>query len=149
MNMKKGAAEIIVALIIAILMMLTAIGQQNVPKNNLFDSGFCNQASDCDTQVLNKSSCSGSFSCEQNKCVWSCSSGFKTVECLEDSNCVVTGCSSQLCAPSQEKSGLITTCEYKEEYSCLKKTSCGCVSGTCQWKDNLEYRSCINNISNK
>lgn len=68
------------------------------------------------------------------------------VECDSDSDCAAAGCSSQLCAPKEKASDIITTCEYKEEYSCLKLTSCGCVDNKCQWLENEGYNECLEEV---
>ncbi|MEK6837641.1 MAG: eight-cysteine-cluster domain-containing protein [Nanoarchaeota archaeon] len=70
-------------------------------------------------------------------------------ECGSDSDCGIGGCSGQVCATAEKASGLITTCEYREEYSCLKLTSCGCVQGRCAWKENAEYKACVEKIKAK
>jgi|SRR3989338_4648575 len=67
-------------------------------------------------------------------------------ECFKDSDCAPAGCSGQICAPSGKASEIITTCEYKEEYSCLKLTSCGCVDYECQWLENAEYSGCLEEV---
>lgn len=64
------------------------------------------------------------------------------LECTKDSDCVKAGCSSQLCV-ANEKSDIVTTCEYKDEYECYQKTSCGCVDGLCNWKENNEFNDCL------
>lgn len=64
-------------------------------------------------------------------------------ECVSNSDCSIGGCSGQVCTTAAEAKGLITTCEYREEYGCLKLTSCGCVDGRCVWKQNAEYAACL------
>ncbi len=64
-------------------------------------------------------------------------------ECTSDSDCGVGGCSGQVCATAEKASGIITTCEYREEYGCLKLTSCGCVNGKCAWRESAEFKSCV------
>lgn len=66
-----------------------------------------------------------------------------TAECTSDSDCSVGGCSGQVCTTTGEAKGLITTCEYREEYGCLKLTSCGCAGGKCAWKETPELKSCL------
>ena len=70
----------------------------------------------------------------------------KNVECSIDSDCVPTGCSSQLCVSADKASEIITTCEYREEYSCLKLTSCGCVNNKCGWWENDNYKECLEGV---
>ncbi len=67
----------------------------------------------------------------------------KTAECLTSSDCGVGGCSGQVCTTAAEAKGLITTCEYRAEYDCLKLTSCGCVEGKCAWQQDAEYSACL------
>ncbi len=50
-------------------------------------------------------------------------------------------------AQNAKRSDIITTCEYKEEYGCLKLTSCGCNEGRCGWAANANYSECIEHIS--
>ncbi len=64
-------------------------------------------------------------------------------ECTSDSDCGVGGCSGQVCTEASKASGLITTCEYRAEYGCLKLTSCGCVNGKCAWRESAEFKSCV------
>ena len=64
-------------------------------------------------------------------------------ECRDDNDCSIGGCSSQVCGEKNEIKNIITTCEYKAEYECLKKTNCGCVNDKCLWKENPEYSKCL------
>ncbi len=70
----------------------------------------------------------------------------KNVECISDSGCVPAGCSGQICASEEKSSEIITTCEYREEYSCLKFTKCGCVDSKCAWNQNEEYLNCVEEV---
>jgi len=70
----------------------------------------------------------------------------KNVECSTDSDCAPAGCSSQLCVSANKASEIITTCEYREEYSCLKLTSCGCVNNKCSWNENENYLNCLEGV---
>ena len=68
--------------------------------------------------------------------------------CSSDDDCIVGGCSGQLCTAKQttesgEKDLLISTCEMKPEYVCYKITTCGCVDGVCDWNKNLDFTSCL------
>jgi eight-cysteine-cluster-containing protein len=81
--------------------------------------------------------------CKNNNCV-------QVVKgrCADDSDCAKAGCSSQLCMlKSEVEKGGITTCEWREEYGCLRFTSCDCVDGQCQWIENQAYLDCMANIS--
>ena len=70
----------------------------------------------------------------------------ESVECSADSDCASAGCSSQLCVSADKASDIITTCEYKEEYSCLKLTKCGCVNNQCAWNENKNYLNCLEEV---
>ncbi|MBI2508057.1 eight-cysteine-cluster domain-containing protein [Candidatus Woesearchaeota archaeon] len=70
----------------------------------------------------------------------------KNMECTSDSECAPAGCSGQICAPAEKTSEIITTCEYREEYSCLKLTSCGCVDNKCAWLENDNYKECLEEV---
>ena len=67
--------------------------------------------------------------------------------------CVVSGCSGQLCveggqADTSNKGG-ISTCEYKPEYECYKSYGrCGIIqtskeSFKCGWEDSSELKNCL------
>ena len=71
------------------------------------------------------------------------SSGF---ECNKDSDCALAGCSSQLCVSAEKTSEIMTTCEYREEYSCLKLTNCGCTDNKCMWGENEAYLNCMEGV---
>ncbi len=68
-------------------------------------------------------------------------------ECTSDDDCVLAGCSGQVCAPKEKASDIITDCEWKEEYSCHVKTSCGCVEGSCAWRQTPEFLNCLGNVT--
>ncbi|MBS3151539.1 eight-cysteine-cluster domain-containing protein [Candidatus Woesearchaeota archaeon] len=70
----------------------------------------------------------------------------KNIECASNSDCAVVGCSSQLCVSADKASEIITTCEYREEYSCLKLTSCDCINNKCQWLENDNYNECLEEV---
>ncbi|MBI2580893.1 eight-cysteine-cluster domain-containing protein [Candidatus Woesearchaeota archaeon] len=70
-------------------------------------------------------------------------------ECVSDADCGVGGCSGQVCTTAAEAEGLITTCEYRTEYDCLKLTSCGCVEGKCGWKETAEYGVCLDKLNSQ
>jgi len=68
-------------------------------------------------------------------------------ECTTDKDCRTAGCSGQICTTAANARGIFTTCEYKEEYDCLKKTSCSCVDGYCKWEENEEYKKCLADLN--
>ncbi len=61
------------------------------------------------------------------------------LECVKDSDCVVSGCSGEICA----KKTYVTACIFKPEFECLKLTSCGCANGVCGWKQNDAFKQCL------
>ena len=60
--------------------------------------------------------------------------------------CIRAGCSSQLCVESSQ-SDIVTTCEYKDEYSCFAYSRCERQEdGACGWTQTPEYSQCINSV---
>ena len=63
-------------------------------------------------------------------------------ECVVDTDCIITGCSGQICASEP----VITTCEWMEEYACYHDTNittCGCNQGQCGWAQTPELEACL------
>jgi len=60
--------------------------------------------------------------------------GFSTFgKCKNDSDCFISGCSSQVCQSKLEEP-ILTTCEYRECYNYFKfNLSCKCIDNMCQW----------------
>ena len=56
-------------------------------------------------------------------------------------DCVVTGCSGQLCAEEQ----MASTCEWRPEYACFRDATCGRFGpgGACAWKSTPELAACL------
>ncbi|RLI93229.1 MAG: hypothetical protein DRO89_00590 [Candidatus Altiarchaeales archaeon] len=73
----------------------------------------------------------------------------KEMECTQDSDCGTGGCSGQICGLKERVKDIITTCEYRPEYDCLRLTSCKCIDGKCQWEENNAYLECMKNLSRK
>ncbi len=67
--------------------------------------------------------------------------------CDSDADCTVGGCSGQVCGNTAFASNVITTCEYKEIYSCYKQTSCSCIKSQCQWEETPAYLNCLEALS--
>jgi hypothetical protein len=64
-------------------------------------------------------------------------------------NCMVTGCSGEVCAPFPVN----TTCVWLPEYECLRLTTCELLQSaggmqTCGWVQTPEYLECLANINN-
>lgn len=56
-------------------------------------------------------------------------------------SCVITGCSRQVCADSEQAS----TCEYREEYACYQSATCARqADGQCGWTMTQELELCLN-----
>lgn len=56
------------------------------------------------------------------------------------SDCKVTGCSGQICSDEE----VITTCEFKEEYTCYKTAKCARQEdGKCAWTPSEELVACL------
>ena len=66
-----------------------------------------------------------------------------TPECTTNEDCAIAGCSGELCLPKDAASGTASICVFKEEYECLKLTTCGCNAGKCGWDENEKYRECV------
>jgi len=63
-------------------------------------------------------------------------------ECVTDANCVRSGCSGTVCQ-SEDREPIMTTCEWREEYSCFQEIRCGCTNGFCGWPDDGTLDACI------
>ncbi|MFH1145989.1 MAG: Gmad2 immunoglobulin-like domain-containing protein [bacterium] len=58
--------------------------------------------------------------------------------------CQAAGCGGQLCT---DQTDAITTCEYREEWACLRLTRCERQSsGQCGWTKIKEYISCLEKL---
>ncbi|MFN3803555.1 MAG: eight-cysteine-cluster domain-containing protein [Pyrobaculum sp.] len=54
-------------------------------------------------------------------------------KCVTDLDCVVDGCSGQVCRSTYEDP-VITTCEWKECYNAERYgVRCRCIEGRCRW----------------
>ena len=67
-------------------------------------------------------------------------------ECSSDADCVVGGCSSEICGPAKFVKNVVTPCVFRAEYRCLRLTTCKCVKGKCQWVENQDYLDCMEDI---
>lgn len=85
------------------------------------------------------------------KVIWRASSSLPTEEkeCTIDADCSTGGCSGQICGAKDKVKDIVTTCEWREEYGCYKKTSCSCISGKCQWKETDEFLNCMENAKSQ
>ena len=62
----------------------------------------------------------------------------------QHNECIVSGCSGQVCAPYP----VDTTCEWLPEYECLQYSECTVVTadGACGWLETPEYIECLERI---
>ncbi len=62
-------------------------------------------------------------------------------DCQQDSDCIISGCSGQVCT----NHNVITTCDYRPEYACYnpQNTSCGCTQGFCGWESTDALTACL------
>ena len=132
-------------LLFALLLFLIVLAACSIKKNE------CNLSSDCERGICpdgyeyNKYSCTDNI-CYENKFIADpCLNHYGTAvnDCSIDADCAAGGCSGQICGKKDAVKDIITTCEFKEEYGCLKLTSCGCENKKCMWKENKEYRFCL------
>jgi hypothetical protein len=60
--------------------------------------------------------------------------------------CVVGGCSSQVCTEDTGEP-IITTCEFRPEYACLRESRCERQpDGACGWTPRAAYQLCIDEL---
>jgi eight-cysteine-cluster-containing protein len=60
---------------------------------------------------------------------------------LVDQTCYVGGCSGQVCS---DQEGVITTCEWRDEYACYQTASCERQpDGQCGWTPTEELNTCL------
>ncbi|MDP3900166.1 MAG: PQQ-dependent sugar dehydrogenase [bacterium] len=65
---------------------------------------------------------------------------FSAVNLGEAKKCVISGCSSQICASEE----IATTCEYREEFACYKNAACETqATGLCGWTQTAELTACL------
>jgi hypothetical protein len=60
---------------------------------------------------------------------------------VEESGCVVSGCSGQVCADQP----WATTCEWQPRYACFQAARCGrfAPDGACAWEPTPELQACL------
>ncbi len=72
----------------------------------------------------------------------------KETKPIAGGSCAVGGCSSQLCGEASDMDGMVTTCEYREQYACYQSASCERQStGKCGWTETPELAICLKNNS--
>jgi len=94
------------------------------------------------------SDCGPNGSCWDGMCVYEdgtipdCGPGI--CQPRQTTECIVSGCSGQVCAPYP----VDTTCEWLPEYECLQFSVCTVVTadGACGWLETPEYIECLERI---
>ncbi len=67
-----------------------------------------------------------------------------TTAAREKGGCYIGGCSQQLCSDQPDA---VSTCEYREEYSCYQTATCERQSsGQCGWTQSTALNTCLNVI---
>lgn len=67
---------------------------------------------------------------------------------LSENKCYIGGCSNELCLDKTVVYDVFSTCEYKEEYACLRYSQCEEQSnGNCGWTSTAEYTQCLNDLT--
>jgi len=59
------------------------------------------------------------------------SSRFSQGACQNNSDCIATGCSGEVCSGGGE---VISTCEFSASWPSAQGYACGCVVGVCGWQ---------------
>ncbi|OGM73994.1 hypothetical protein A3H21_04780 [Candidatus Woesebacteria bacterium RIFCSPLOWO2_12_FULL_42_8] len=71
-----------------------------------------------------------------------------TTSPLPTKDCVVGGCSGELCV--EEESEAVSICILKPEYECYKNATCARQkNGSCGWTQTPELTNCLENSLNK
>jgi len=63
--------------------------------------------------------------------------------CGSNADCVISGCSGEVCARREA----ITVCTYRPEYACYRFAECACLGGHCAWSETPDFIQCVLNIS--
>ncbi len=63
---------------------------------------------------------------------------------ITSNGCAIAGCSGQLCVSADEAANVVTTCEYRAEYTCYKEASCEPqADGKCGWSQTPQLSQCL------
>ncbi len=66
----------------------------------------------------------------------------KPLSTNNQNNCLISGCSKQLCAEEE----MITTCDFRPEYACYRSAECTRqTDGGCGWTKTTQLDHCLNN----
>lgn len=65
-----------------------------------------------------------------------------------EGGCVVGGCSGQICMAEGSKAKEVSTCVWRNQYTCYRNAICGRnESGQCAWKETSELNTCLESYS--
>jgi hypothetical protein len=65
----------------------------------------------------------------------------RATDAVTAKTCYVGGCSGQICS---ENEGVISTCEWREEYACYQTATCELqADGNCGWTQTAELQQCL------
>jgi len=63
---------------------------------------------------------------------------------IEESGCMIAGCSRQLCIEEKDAGNIFTSCEFLPEYACYKNAECErSEDDKCGWRQTEELKRCI------
>jgi eight-cysteine-cluster-containing protein len=103
-------------------------------------------------QCMTDEDCASGQACMTNRCVnaddQNTDTGKYSTGCKTDDDCEKAGCSATLCRPKKAQP-IFTTCEYKPEYACYRNIDCGCVKSACAWREDANFKTCIENARSK
>lgn len=70
--------------------------------------------------------------------------GTQTGAAYVGAGCALAGCSNIICAEEDQAPGIVTTCEYREEYACYQNARCEKqMNGQCGWTQTAELSACL------
>jgi eight-cysteine-cluster-containing protein len=69
---------------------------------------------------------------------WACTE-IACPECRDDADCVIGGCSGEVCA--RERLG--SACIWLPEFQCYQQANCGCIQGSCAWGPPDQVQACL------
>lgn len=68
--------------------------------------------------------------------------------CQTSKDCLIGGCSSQICYSIYDEEGGVSNCFWQDEYACYVYSSCSCVNSQCRWEETAKYQACLKDPSN-
>ncbi len=69
---------------------------------------------------------------------------------ISRNDCIVGGCSSQLCGEAKNMAELVSTCEYRPQYACYKSATCERQENDqCGWTMTTELTQCLRDLEDR